>query len=213
MSEEPTMGRLRAGVERLHAAQLAALAGRGAGVGDVWGVLAALLGSIGTMGSVLMDLAQLDGAVAAEARKTVVHLAVEAANHLAELVGAALDLEGAAAAGGGPSGRDGSGTGPAAARRSQTEVMTVRALTDLNRLLVEQLQALFERLRKEEGWQPAPPGRLWLGLVRGTGELAPLAAALAAGPLGGADLKTLRRVTAEMANGIAFLRSYPRFPS
>ena len=84
--------RLRAAVDRLHAAQLAALAAGPPTGHDAYGAERQQLEQLGEMGALLVRLARAD-AEAAELRRRLVVLAVAGANTLAELVGLAFEAE------------------------------------------------------------------------------------------------------------------------
>ncbi|HLX09174.1 MAG TPA: hypothetical protein VKY89_15080 [Thermoanaerobaculia bacterium] len=84
--------RLRAAVDRLHAAQLAALAAGPPAGRDAYGAERQLLEQLGEMGALLVRLARAD-AEAAELRRRLVALAVAGANTLAELVSLAFEVE------------------------------------------------------------------------------------------------------------------------
>src|SRR6202049_3713109 len=92
--------RLRAAVDRLHVAQLAALEApevcHGGGP-DAYGAERRLLEHAAEMGSLLARLGRPDveGAGAVKLRQRLVSLAVASSNTLAELVGLAFELEGA----------------------------------------------------------------------------------------------------------------------
>ncbi len=123
--------RLRAAVERLYGAQLAALEGGlggmdGAGVvaaGDAYAAGRALLLSLGEMGSLLAGLSRPGAADAgdtedAAVRRRVVTLAVAGANTLAELVSLAFEVEGGLQEAGAASDEEGKGDGEAGRERA-----------------------------------------------------------------------------------------------
>jgi hypothetical protein len=225
--------RLRAAVDRLHVAQLAALAApegchpEGA---DAYGAERRLLEHAGEMGSLLARLgrADLDGAGAVELRQRLVSLAVAGSNTLAELVGLAFELEPAMEGAGetgavpppaapepGKDRRNGAAVlpGPARASAPARATTSYRAVTDTNRLLVDQLKRLMQNAKRRESWRSARPAELWRGLLLQVAELFPLAAAQEAGPLSEAEAKELSRLTADAANYLAFLRCFPRTPT
>jgi hypothetical protein len=91
--------RLRAAIDRLHAAQLAALAARAApddDCRDVFGAARRLLEMLAEMGSLLVRLGQVADADegAAAARRRLVTLATAGASALAALTSLAFELEG-----------------------------------------------------------------------------------------------------------------------
>lgn len=109
--------RLRAAVERLHAAQLAslpALEDRPAAGGDAYGAQRRLVAQMAEMGSLLTRLGLLTpaDAVAVEIRRRLVRLAVSGAITLAELVCLGLELEAPAPPGAGGAGARAPGHGP-----------------------------------------------------------------------------------------------------
>jgi len=227
--------RLRAAVDRLHVAQLAALAAPEAchSVGlDAYSAERRLLEHVAEMGSLLARLgrADVEGAGAVKLRQRLVSLAVASSNTLAELVGLAFELEAA----GGEAGEAGAMSAAAApvARRggrprnggavlpgSATAAApgkvqsSYRAVTDTNRLLVDQLRRLMQHAQRRESWRSTRPGELWRGLLLQVAELYPVAAALEAGALSEAEAKELSRLTADAANYLAFLRCFPRAPT
>jgi hypothetical protein len=89
--------RLRAAVERLHAAQVAALAAPAAGGRDAYEAERQLLAQVAEMGSLLVRLGLLAPAdvAAVEVRRRLVALAVACGNTLAELVTLAFEVTGA----------------------------------------------------------------------------------------------------------------------
>jgi hypothetical protein len=93
--------RLRAAVDRLHAAQLTALAAHpptGVSYGDAFVAERQLLAQAAEIGSLLVELRQQDpGAEVAQVRLRLVALAVASATTLAALVGLAFEVESAAA--------------------------------------------------------------------------------------------------------------------
>jgi hypothetical protein len=265
---EGTQGaRLRAAVDRLHAAQLAALAAATAAAQeepapaappapgrDAYGAERQLLEHLGEMGSLLVRLGWLApaDAEAAAVRRRVVTLAVACANTLAELVSLAFDVESVAGEGSegtaaGEANRRGeTGAGPggeavavepagergidaasaadppgaAGARGGSNGASSppqgptsLRAVTDTNRLLVEQLKRLMQNASRRESWRSARPAELWRGLLRQVAGLLPLVVALEGGALSEADGKELGRLAADAANYVAFLRFYPRLPT
>jgi hypothetical protein len=272
MTESRQGARMRAAVDRLHAAQLAALAapagpvaagGAGAGPGagpgkdpaarrDAYGAEREVLAHLAEMGSLLVRLggaAQVD-AESAEMRRRVVTLAVACANDLAELVSLAFEVEsagegpgeaGAAREAGAGSGGGLAGAAPAAATAAAEgggdggagragrkglagggsngasaparAITSMRAVTDANRLLVDQLKRLMQNAARRESWRTARPGELWRGLLLQVAALLPLVAELEAGALSAAEEKELARQAADAANYIAFLRFYPRLPT
>jgi hypothetical protein len=255
MTESRRDARLRAAVDRLHSAQLAALVAQQAAPaapeegGDAYGAECQLLEQLGEMGAELVRLGRLApaDAKAAEVRRRVVALAVGSANMLAELVSLAFDLESlggemkegrevgevgeAGEAGTGPGGaqvvdqaEDGA-AGAAGAAGGQHQggsngasspgrvPTSMRAVTDSNRLLVEQLKRLMQNASRGESWRSARPGELWRGLLRQVAALFPLVAELEAGALSEADAKEWNRLAADAANYMAFLRFYPRLPT
>jgi hypothetical protein len=251
--------RLRAAVDRLHAAQVAALAGEGtpgrgdrperrpAAGRDAYGAERLLLGDLAETGCLLVRLGRLapGDADAARIRRRLVTLAVGCANALAELVGLAFELDEPgepdelAGAAGGTAADDaagGAGSGPreeaeaaaAAARRggggqgaggsnggspAAAAVTSMRAVTDANRLLVEQLRRLMQHVGRRESWRSAGPGELWRRLLLQVAELFPLVAAQEAGALTASEARELERLTADAANYVAFLRFHPRLPT
>lgn len=227
--------RLRAAVDRLHVAQLAALAAPEAcdSVGpDAYSAERRLLGHVAEMGSLLARLgrADVEGAGAVELRQRLESLAVASANTLAALVGLALELEtaggetgatatlpavAAPAAMGSGSGRNGAAALPGSARASAPAKApsSYRAVTDANRLLVDQLRRLMRHAERRESWRSARPAELWRGLQQQVAELYPLAAALEAGALSEPEAKEVSRLTADAANYLAFLRCFPRAPT
>jgi hypothetical protein len=170
-------------------------------------------------------------------------LAVACTNDLAELVSLAFEVESAgegpaeagagsggdpagAAADGGGDGGDGGDGGEGRAGRKVREgggsngasaparaITSMRAVTDANRLLVDQLKRLMQNVARRESWRTARPGELWRGLLLQVAALLPLVAELEAGELCEADAKELARLAADAANYIAFLRFYPRLPT
>jgi hypothetical protein len=244
--------RLRAAVDRLHEAQLAALAALPApeafqpGGRDAFGAERRLLEHAGEMGSLLARLgradAEADAALAVDVRRRLVTLAVGCANTLAELVGLAFEVEGvggqAGERGAVPAGRpaaptpamrDGGGSkgspgsnGSAGSKGSPGSngasaparvTTSLRAVTDTNRLLVDQLRRLMQNVQRQESWRSARPGELWLGLLLQVAALFPLAAAQEAGALSEEEAKELSRLTADAANYVAFIRCFPRVPT
>lgn len=241
--------RLRAAVDRLHAAQVAALDARVAPAGDpaatrdAYGAESQVLAHLAEVGSLLVRLggsAQVD-AESAEIRRRVVTLTVACANTLAELVSLAFEVEsagvdpgesdepgradsesggedvaegsgiGRAGHGEGGEGSGGGGSkGPGAPARITT---SMRAVTDTNLLLVEQLRRLMQNVGRRESWRSARPGELWRGLLLQVADLFPLVAELEVGALSEADAKELARLAADAANYVAFLRFYPRLPT
>ncbi len=219
--------RLRAAVERLYGAQLAALAGGAGGQADAFAAGRELLAGVGEIGSLLVGLSRPDGASADEAaaRRRVVTLAVACANILAEVVSLAFEVEGtaqaaaSAAQGHGAAGAEraapatasvtggAKGSAPLGARTS------MRAVTDMHILLVEQLKRLMQHVERRESWRSVRPAELWRGLLQQVAGLLPLVAALEAGGLGESDARELGRLTADAANYVAFLRFYPRLPT
>jgi hypothetical protein len=258
MTESRQGARLRAAVDRLHGAQLAALevpeapAGPGddpAARRDAYGAERQVLAHLAEMGSLLVRLggaAQVD-AESAETRRRVVTLAVACSNGLAELVSLAFEVEsagegpgGAGAArvsGAGPGGdparaapaaaaEGGGGEGEGRAGRKVREgggsngasaparaITSMRAVTDANRLLVDQLKRLMQNVARRESWRTARPGELWRGLMLQVAALLPLVAELEAGAPSAADEQELARLAADAANYVAFLRFYPRLPT
>ncbi|HEV3457800.1 MAG TPA: hypothetical protein VHG32_14645 [Thermoanaerobaculia bacterium] len=267
---ESTQGaRLRAAVDRLHAAQLAALAVGAAPAAaqevpaaraapeegrNAYGAERQLLEHLGEMGSLLVRLGWLApaDAEAAAVRRRVVTLAVAGANTLAELVSLAFDVESVAAEGregseageAGDPGEAGAGQGaevvavepagetgmdavsaaaPAGAVRARggsngasspgRAPTSMRAVTDTNRLLIEQLKRLMQNVSRRESWRSARPAELWRGLLKQVAGLFPLVVELEGGALSEADAKELARLAADAANYIAFLRFYPRLPT
>jgi hypothetical protein len=250
MTESRRGARMRAAVDRLHAAQLAALEAAARPVApadnlasrrDAYGAERQVLAHLGEMGSLLVRLGgpgQVD-AESAETRQRVVTLAVACANGLAELVSLAFEVEragqtrgeageasadgkgaggepgfpaaaGAVEGGGGEGGgQDGSNGASAPARL----ITSMRAVTDTNRLLVDQLRRLMQNVARRESWRTARPGELWKGLLLQVAELLPLVADLEAGAPSEADAKELARLAADASNYIAFLRFYPRLPT
>lgn len=94
--------RLRAAIDRLHAAQLAALAAPapaplGGRAGDVFAAERQLLAQAAEIGMLLVELRRRGGdAAAVSIRLRLVALAVAGATTLAELVGPAFEVEGTA---------------------------------------------------------------------------------------------------------------------
>jgi hypothetical protein len=235
--------RLRAAVDRLHAAQLAALEEAAAladGPGarrDAYGAERQVLVHLAEVGSLLVRLGgapQVD-AESAAIRRRVVTLAVACANTLAELVSLAFEVEGA---GGGlgetsearaqdasqgrelvaptvPAGEKtiGESRGSKGASPPASGITSMRAVTDTNRLLVDQLKRLMQHAAKRESWRRARPGELWRGLLLQAADLLPLVAELEVGAPSKADEKELARLLADAANYVAFLRFYPRLPT
>ena len=235
--------RRRAAVDRLHSAQVAALAGQGGpgrGEGpeegrpaagrDAYGAERLLLEDLAETGCLLVRLGRLAAgdAAAAQLRRRLVTLAVGCANTLAELVSLAFELDemegaaGAAAAAevAGEGAGEGAG-GVAGGVRSTTPgkepaaatVTSMRVVTDANRLLVEQLKRLMQHVGRRESWRSAGPGELWRRLLVQVAELFPLVAAQEAGALSAAEAEELQRLTADAANYVAFLRFHPRLPT
>lgn len=252
MTESRRGARMRAAVDRLHAAQLAALEEPAAPVPpcntasrrDAYEAERQVLEHLGEMGSLLVRLGgpgQVD-AESAETRRRVVSLAVACANGLAELVSLAFDVErvgktrgevaeaeaseagqgaggergfpasapGAAEGGGGEGGGHRGSNGASAPARLIT---SMRAVTDTNRLLVDQLRRLMQNVARQESWRTARPGELWKGLLLQVAELLPVVAALEAGALSEAEGKEVSRLTADAGNYLAFLRCFPRAPT
>jgi hypothetical protein len=239
-TESRQVARLRAAADRLHAAQLAALDTPAQGDApaarrDAYGAEREVLAHLAEMGSLLVRLgasAQVD-AQAADIRRRVVALAVSSANALAELVSLAFDLEGD---GRGPAevgkGSEGLGDEPEAALAAQStvrggeegnghggngasappKITSMRAVTDTNRLLVDQLRRLMQNARRRESWRAVRPGELWRCLLQQVGELLPVVAELETGAPSEEDAKELARLVADAANYLAFLRCYPRLP-
>jgi hypothetical protein len=259
MTESRQGARMRAAVDRLHAAQLAALEVLAGPVApgddpaarrDAYGAERQVLAHLAEMGSLLVRLggaAQVD-AESAEIRRRVVTLAVACANALAELVSLAFEVEsagegpgeggearkagagsGGEAAGAAPvagaeggGGEDGEGRegregrkdlGSNGASAPGKVITSMRAVTDTNRLLVDQLKRLMQHVARRESWRTARPGELWRGLLLQVAELLPLVAELEAGAPSAADEQELARLAADAANYIAFLRFYPRLPT
>jgi hypothetical protein len=251
MTESRRRARMRAAVDRLHAAQLAALeepaapmppGDNPASTRDAYGAERQVLAHLAEMGSLLVRLGgrgQVD-AESAETRRRVVTLAVACTNGLAELVSLAFEVEGAgqtrgevgqaseaagpgrrgepgchasaagAAEGGGEGGGQGGSNGASAPARLIT---SMRAVTDTNRLLIDQLRRLMQNVARRESWRTARPGELWKGLLLQVAGLLPVVADLEAGAPTEADAKELARLAADAANYIAFLRFYPRLPT
>jgi hypothetical protein len=241
--------RLRAAIDRLHAAQLAALAARVApddDCRDVFGAARRLLEMLAEMGSLLVRLGQLADADegAAAARRRLVTLATAGANTLAALVSLTFELEGGpahpeagpveldpagetgaapglavadgpgvAGAAGGGRGRETAARRPGAGPSPERAPTSMRAVTDGNRLLVDQLKRLMQNASRRESWRSRPPGELWRGLLAQVAGLLPLVAELEAGPLPEARARELARLAADAANYIAFIRFYPRLPA
>jgi hypothetical protein len=226
--------RLRAAVDRLHVAQLAALAGPEAchlGGPDAYSAERRLLEHVAEIGSLLARLGRPDveGAGAVRLRQRLVSVAVASSNTLAELVGLAFELEAA----GGEAGEAGAMPAAATAARRGGRPLnggavlpgsakaavpghapsSYRAVTDTNRLLVDQLRRLMQHAQRRESWRSTRPGELWRGLLMQVAELYPVAAALEAGALSEAEAKELSRLTADAANYLAFLRCFPRAPT
>jgi hypothetical protein len=226
--------RLRAAVDRLHVAQLAALEAPEAchtGGPDAYGAERRLLEHAAEMGSLLARLGRVEPAVAVKVRQRLVSLAVAGSNTLAELVGLAFELEtaggeaadaGAMAAVASLSERYGGGGERSAGRASPganggspsvSVTTSMRAVTDANRLLVDQLKRLMQHAQRRESWRSTRPGELWRGLLLQVAELFPLVAAQEAGALSGDEAKELRRLTADAGNYLAFIRSFPQAPT
>jgi hypothetical protein len=250
MTESRRGARMRAAVDRLHAAQLAALEESAAPMPpgdnpapprDAYGAERQVLAHLAEMGSLLVRLGgpgQVD-AESAETRRRVVTLAVACTNGLAELVSLAFEVERAgetrgeageaSEAGSGPRGEcgfpasaagkpesgggEGGGHGSNGASPPARLITSMRAVTDTNRLLVDQLRRLMQNVARRESWRTARPGELWRGLLLQVAELLPLVAELEAGELCEAGEKELARLAADAANYIAFLRFYPRLPT
>jgi hypothetical protein len=121
-------------------------------------------------------------------------------------VGPAQRAAWAVATGGGGDGTCSSST-PLGARTS------LRAVTDMHILLVDQLRRLMQHVERRESWRSARPGELWRGLLQQVAGLLPLIAGLEAGELSGADAKELGRLAADAANYVAFIRFFPRWPT
>lgn len=227
--------RLRAAVDRLHVAQLAALAAPEACHAegpDAYGAERRLLEHVAEMGSLLARLgrADVEGAGAVKLRQRLVRLAVASSNTLAELVGLAFELETAGGEAGETGGmpaaaappamrggghRKGTAVSPGSARASAPAKppSSYRAVTDTNRLLVDQLRRLMQHAQWRESWRSTRPGELWRGLQLQVAELFPLVAALEVGALSEGEAKELSRLTADAANYLAFLRCFPRAPT
>jgi hypothetical protein len=210
--------RLRAGVERLYAAQLEALERGPAAEHDAYSASRQLLENLGEMGSLLVRLLRTD-AEASGVRLRLVTLAVGCANTLAELVSLAFEVEGAQVAKAGSPGGElvhapgAAAVGGSSGVQSQAKVRTsLRVVTDANILLVEQLKRLMRNAQRQE-WCSPPPGELWRSLLVQVAGLFPLVARLEAGELSEAEAKELNRLTAEAANDVAFIRFYPRLPT
>jgi hypothetical protein len=256
MTESRRGARMRAAVDRLHAAQLAALEESGAPVTparpgddpavrrDAYREERQVLAHLGEMGSLLVRLggpAQAD-TESAQTRRRVVSLSVACANGLAELVSLAFEVErvgetrgkvgeaeGSEAgqgAGGEPGvlasapreaegggGEGGGQRGSNGASAPARLITSMRAVTDTNRLLVDQLRRLMQNAARQESWRTARPGELWKGLLLQVAELLPLVAALEAGGLSEAEGKEVSRLTADAGNYLAFLRCFPRAPT
>jgi hypothetical protein len=90
---------------------------------------------------------------------------------------------------------------------------SLRAVTDANVLLVDQIRRLIQSVERQESWRRLRPAELWLGLLVQVAELFPLVAALDHGQLSEADQRELGRLAADAANYLAFLRFYPRVPT
>jgi hypothetical protein len=210
---------LHVAVARLHEAQLAALECHPKLFHEAHLAQRELLETVGEIGYLLVRLAR-GGAAAVELRGRLVKVGAACCNTLAQLVGLVYDLdegeESAAPVAGGellavtPAARS---VGASNRGRGLGEVTAVRAVTDLNRLLVAQLKRALDGVQQSAGWRPATPGELWLELVVQVAALFPLLAALEASNLSGAEAHELNRLTAEAANHIAFLRFYPRLPT
>jgi len=248
--------RALAAVDRLHAAQVAALAAAMTGAAatgaaeecavaacDAYGAERRLLERVGEMGSLLVRLGRLapGDAEAAELRRRLVTLAVGCANTLAELVSLAFELDeverGYEAAGAGDmalgvgasargaaavarpaapaAGRAGGGRarGSNGASPPARATTSMRAVTDTNRLLIEQLRRLMQNAGRRESWRSAGPGELWRRLLVQAAGLLPLVVALEAGELSEQESRELRRTVADAANYLAFLWCYPRMPT
>jgi hypothetical protein len=252
ITENAHRHRLRAAVDRLHAAQLAALAtGEESGPApaqapcDAYAAERRLLEKLGQMGSLLLRLTDAGGD-AAGLRRSLIGLAVGCGNGLAELVSLAFEVESAeelataeAAPAAGAADAPGDEGPPAGPRKQQRTpapgaapgggvvppsppappppqarpTTSLRAVTDANVLLVDQLRRLMQNVERQESWRRARPGELWLNLLQQVADLFPLAAALEAGSLSEPDEKELRRLAADAANYLAFLRFYPRTPT
>jgi len=164
---------------------------------------------------------------AAAVRRRLVRLAVGCANTLAELVGLAFEVDeagsvpvpSAAAACGEPPWRGiapppASGTnGTRAASPLARPRIPLRAVTDSNLLLVEQLRRLLDSVERQERWRSARPGELWRGLLLQLARLFPLVASLEAGALPDAQARELAALIADATTHLAFLRFYPRLPT
>jgi hypothetical protein len=258
VTESAQRQRLRAAVDRLHAAQLAALAtaedsgttpvsdedggpalvaGEDCGPApaqppcDAYAAERQLLEKLGQMGALLLRLADAGaGAEAAALRRRLIGLAVGCGNRLAQLTSLAFELESAAdttaapaaaapraaramAAPAGEPSRPEVPSPPAPPPPQARPTTSLRAVTDANVLLVDQLRRLMQNVERQESWRRARPGELWLNLLQQVAELFPLAAALEAGSLSEPDENELRRLAADAANYLAFLRFYPRTPT
>jgi hypothetical protein len=235
ITESGQGSRLRAAVDRLHAAQLAALGAPEAchaGGSDACGSLRRLLEDAGEMGSLLARLgrADVEAALAVDARRRLVNLAVASANTLAELVGLAFELETArgeaderggmpaveaprAMHHGGSCGSAAGLPGSNGASAPAKPTTSMRAVTDAHRLLVDQLRRLMQHGQRQETWRTARPGELWRGLLAQVAGLLPLVAAQEAGGLSETEAKEMSRLSADAANYAAFIRCYPRTPT
>ncbi len=194
--------RFRKNFERLHQAQLESLERPAEPFGDAYLALRGLLASAGTMGSLLVRIERQEGDVA-ETRRRLVRVAVECGTTVAHVLGLAFELEGRACRGSGPP--------PPAPPRGEVEGL--RAVTDLNRMLRAQLQKLYQAMQGGAGWRHARPEELWSQLVGDVADLLPAAAALGLRDLAADERQGLETATAEAANRLAILRSYPRMPT
>ena len=218
IKESEQAARVRAAVDRLHAAQLAALDDRPATGWDAFGAERHLLDQVGEIGSLLVRLVQTD-AEGVDLRLRLVSLAVRSANTLAELVSLALEMEeeepGLAHAGQGlaPLVEDSTEGGGRSAGRASANPTSMRAVTDGHHLLVDQLRRLLQNAKRRESWRSARPGELWRHLLLQASELFPLVAAQELGALSESQERELRRLTADAANYVAFIRCHPRLPT
>jgi hypothetical protein len=201
--------RFRQALERIHHAQLETVERRGPVYDDAYEALDGLLESVGTIGGLLARLEWAEGEVAAT-RRRLVHVAVEAGTRVAQVLALALDM------GERPGCRglhECDEAGDLSAIPPPTEVGDLRAVTDLHRLLVAQLQDLYGILRRVPNRATRRADSLWRDLLSHVASLLPAAAALDRRDLSESERRVLERRTAEAANCLAFLRSYPRIPS